>query len=211
MPRQSRRSDGEKTRALLLDAGRRAFARKGVVATNLREDILLPAGVAPGSFYHQFKDKTDLLIEILDEHTISFRERLTQVVTPGPGTSFEEIAQGAYEFVFAVADTDGELLRIQHYERRSTDQRIAGYLAENRELWIQALAGVCERFGHGLSGEIDGRLAAELIVKLGLIVVDDYLSLPESERPAARSRLLEGLVDFTVAGLPGLVRDRTSK
>ena len=209
MPQQPRRSDGEKTRIRLLDAGRRAFSRKGVVATNLREDILQPAGVAPGSFYHQFKDKTDLLIAILDEHAVSFRGRLSEVVAPGPGSSFEDIARRAYEFVFDVADAEGELLRIQHYERRSTDERIAGYLAENLELWIQTVASICERLAPGLSGEIDGRLAAELIVKLGLVVADDYLELPETERAAARARLLEGLVDFTVGGLLALVHDPT--
>jgi len=209
MPQQPRRSDGEKTRNQLLEAGRRAFSRKGVVATNLREEILQPAGVAPGSFYHQFKDKTDLLIAILDEHATAFRERLSEVVAPGSRSSFEDIARRAYEFVFSVADAEGELLRIQHYERRSTDERVAGYLAENLELWIQALAAECERLAPTPSSEIDGRLAAELIVKLGLVVVDGYLDLPESERPAVRARLLEGLVNFTVGGLPGLVRVRT--
>jgi AcrR family transcriptional regulator len=209
MVQQPRRSDGEKTRIQLLDAGRRAFSRKGVVATNLREDILQPAGVAPGSFYHQFTDKTDLLLAILDEHAGSFRERLSKVMASGPGSSFEEIARRAYEFAFAVADEEGELLRIQHYERRSTNERIAGYLAENLELWIQTLASACERLARGIDEEIDGRLAAELIVKLGLVVVDDYLDLPEAERATSRARLLEGLVDFTVGGLPGLVRERT--
>jgi AcrR family transcriptional regulator len=211
MPQPRRRSDGESTRSKLLEAGRLAFSRKGVVATNLREEILQPAGVAPGSFYHQFEDKTDLLIAILDEHAVSFRERLSQVVAPGPGAGFEEIARRAYEFVFDVADAEGELLRIQHYERRSPDERIAGYLAENQELWIRSLTTACERLGHGQAGGIDGRLGAELIVKLGLVVVDDYLDLDDSDRSRARARLIQGLVDFTTAGLPGLVRDRTGK
>ena len=129
-------------------------------------------------------------------------------MAPGPGSSFQEIARRTFEFAFDVADSEGELLRIQHYERRSADERIGGYLAENLELWIQALASACERLVPGPSREIDGRLAAELIVKLGLVVVDDYLDLRETERTAARARLLGGLVDFTVSGLPGLVRDR---
>jgi AcrR family transcriptional regulator len=209
MSQQTRRRDAEQTRLQLLDAGRRAFSRKGLAATNLREDILEPAGVAPGSFYHQFKDKTDLLIALLDEHATSFRERLTEVVAPGPGSSFEDVARRAYEFVFDVADAEGELLRIQHYERRSPDKQIAGYLAENLELWIEALAEGCQRLALARSSEIDGRLAAELIVKLGLVVVDEYLDLPKTKRPAARERLLEGLVSFTAGGLPGLVRDRS--
>jgi len=51
-----------------------------------------------------------------------------------------------------------------------------------------------------------GRLGAELLVKLGLVVVDDYLDLAESDRSRARTRSIEGLVDSTSAGLRDVVR-----
>jgi AcrR family transcriptional regulator len=208
VPQQPRRRDAEQTRSQLLKAGRRAFSRRGLAGTSLTEDILAPAGVSPGSFYHQFDDKADLLIALLEEHAGAFRTRLSELLVPGPGTDFEEIARRAYEFVFDVADEEGELLRIQHYERRSADARVARYLARNLEQWVQVLSDACERLSPTLPRKIDERLAGELIVKLGLVVVDDYLDLPRAKRPAARERLLDGLVRFSVAGLPGLTRDR---
>src|SRR5262245_24005929 len=69
----------QRTRRRLLQVGRRAFARKGHAGTNLREDILVPARVSVGSFYHQFRDKTDLFLAILDEHSQTFRGMIHEV------------------------------------------------------------------------------------------------------------------------------------
>ena len=57
-PRQARSAE---TRRKLLDAGFEAFAAKGHDGVNLVEDVLEPAGISIGSFYHQFADKTELL------------------------------------------------------------------------------------------------------------------------------------------------------
>ena len=46
----ARRGSAEATRARLIEAGRRAFARKGLAGTKLTQDILEPAGVSVGSF-----------------------------------------------------------------------------------------------------------------------------------------------------------------
>ena len=64
-PNGRRTAQRARTRSRLLEYGRRAFARRGHAGTNLKDDILLPAGVSVGSFYHQFRDKTDLLLEVL--------------------------------------------------------------------------------------------------------------------------------------------------
>ena len=63
----------EVTRRKILDAGTRAFADKGLDGTNLVRDVLEPAGVSVGSFYHQFADKTELLIVLLDEALVLAR------------------------------------------------------------------------------------------------------------------------------------------
>jgi AcrR family transcriptional regulator len=69
------------TRRRLLDVGRRAFARHGHAGVNLKEDILVPAGVSVGSFYHQFRDKTALFLAILSEHSETFRAMLRDAQT----------------------------------------------------------------------------------------------------------------------------------
>ena len=72
----ARRGSAEATRERLIEAGRRAFARKGLAGTKLTQDILEPAGVSVGSFYHQFKDKTDLMLAIFEQHTDNMRALL---------------------------------------------------------------------------------------------------------------------------------------
>ncbi len=81
------------TRQRLLAAGRSAFARKGLAGVNLKRDLLEPAGISVGSFYHQFKDKTELLLAILAEHSAAQRERFSEVHRPAAGRSGEDLAR----------------------------------------------------------------------------------------------------------------------
>ncbi|MEL7208592.1 MAG: TetR/AcrR family transcriptional regulator, partial [Actinomycetota bacterium] len=55
------------TRQRIFDAAKTAFAAKGFDGTGLVADILEPAGVSSGSFYHQFDDKLDLLVQLLSD------------------------------------------------------------------------------------------------------------------------------------------------
>ena len=117
-PRRARPSAAE-TRRRLLAAGRTAFARKGLDGTNLRDDILAPAGVSVGSFYHQFRDKTELLLAILLEDSAAFRARLHQIHTPAPGRTFADIARASYAFVFDLAEQHADLMRLRRRESES--------------------------------------------------------------------------------------------
>lgn len=202
-----RRSESrEQTRRRLLQVGREVFARKGHAAANLKQDILGPARVSVGSFYHQFKDKTDLLVAILREHSETFRGMIQEGHRRERDQPPAAVARHGYELVFRVAEANEDLFRIMARERESTEPRVRAYLRENYRLWVGALAEDYRQIGHiaGDAGEAT-TLAAELVMSLTLGALLTYLEGTRAERAANRERLIDGLVQFTLGGVAVLV------
>jgi AcrR family transcriptional regulator len=200
----ARRASAEATRARLLEAGREAFARKGLAATNLTQDILEPAEVSVGSFYHQFRDKTDLMVAIVEEQAEQLRARLREVHRPAPGRSLAEIARQSYGLIFEMAEQHGDAMRILLHERDLDDPRIGSFAERERRRWIESLMQDYRRLAEANQIDLDVELAAEMISLLTTGALTRYLELPPEDRPAARGRLLDGLVRLTLGGLPGL-------
>jgi AcrR family transcriptional regulator len=202
----ARTTSREQTRARLLSVGRRVFARKGHAGANLKEDILVPARVSVGSFYHQFRDKTDLLLAILEEHSQTFRAMVQEAHQPRPESEPGEIARHSLETVFRVAEQDDDLFRIAVRERESEDPRVRAYLRDNHGRWIESLADDYRRAGLGSVASDEALLlGAELVTATTLATVLRYLDLSARERARQRAALIDGLVRFTIGGLLALV------
>jgi AcrR family transcriptional regulator len=198
----------EGTRRRLLEFGRRAFARKGHAGANLKEDILVPARVSVGSFYHQFHDKTELFLEILRQHSETFRGMIHEAHVPRDLCEPGDLARHSFTTVFRIAEENDDLFRIMTRERESDDPRVRAYLRENHRRWIESLADDYRRMGMvgtGNAGNDPAELAAELISAMTLGTILDYLDYPQEERPAMRERLIEGLVRFSLGGMIALV------
>src|SRR5262245_19436080 len=101
-PERPRREAGALTRRKLLDVGRRAFARKGHAGTNLRDDILVPAGISVGSFYHQFRDKTDLFLAILRDYSETPLTNVHRVHTPAAAAEPIDLARESFSTCFRI-------------------------------------------------------------------------------------------------------------
>lgn len=202
-----RREAGAQTRRKLVEMGRRAFARKGHAGANLRDDILVPAGVSVGSFYHQFRDKTDLFLEILRGHSEMFLATLHRAHTPPPPRDVAtpgEVARESFATCFRIAEENEDLFHIILRERESDDARVRRYLRENRRRWIASLAADYRRLMGSADEEVT-ELAAELISALTFGTLLSYLDLPTAERKRRRAPLIEGLVQFTLGGVGGLL------
>ena len=73
---------------------------------------------------------------------------------------------------------------------------------------IESLAADYRRMGLIDSGDTSvAELAAEMISALTIGTILTYLDHPAAERARLRARLLDGLVQFTLGGVPGLVAD----
>lgn len=203
---ESRSESRAQTRRRLLAVGRHAFARKGHAGTNLKDDILVPAGVSVGSFYHQFRDKTDLFLEILRAHSETFRAMMHATHNPTAAGKPAELARHSFATVFRVAEENDDLFRIMARERESQDARVRAYLRDNSRQWIESLAADYRRMGLIRAEDADtAELAAELISALTAGTILTYLDYPAHQREHVRARLLDGLVQFTLGGVPGLV------
>ncbi len=183
------------------------FARKGHAGTNLKEDILVPARVSVGSFYHQFRDKTDLLLAILEDHSRTFLAMIQEAHRPHEESDPREIARHSLETFFRIAERNDDLFRIMVRERHSEDARVRGYLKDDHRRWIESLADDYRRAGLAgadAAGDEVLLLAAELVSATTLGTVLRYLDLPEGERARQRDALIDGLVRFTIGGLLAL-------
>ncbi len=188
-----------------MDYGRRAFARRGHAATNLKDDILAPAGVSVGSFYHQFKDKTDLFLEILRQHGVAFRQMVHDANRPRDGVTAEEVAGHSFETVFLLAEKNADLFRIMLRERESEDARVRRFLREGRRGWTEGLVADYRTILAGRDvSDADLEMAAELVQSMTFGTIVHFLSLGREERTREKSRLIEGLVRFTLGGLAAL-------
>lgn len=192
----------EQTRQRLLAVGRQVFAEKGLAAANLTEDILHPAGVSVGSFYHQFTDKTDLFLAIVREQSESLRGLVHAVVTLVPDRPAAEVARDAFATLLTVVERDGDVFRMMAREAESHDPRVRASLRENHAAWVKALAQ--DYIGSKLipvdRPDVAERLA-ELVLTLTMGAVRRYLDWSAAERAQWRERWLRELVCFCLGGM----------
>ena len=89
----------EKTRDLLLEAGKAAFLERGYNNSGI-ETILQAAGVPKGSFYYYFHSKEDFGLKVLDHFADWYEERMNQTLgdlTLSPIERFRRYFEGIIE------------------------------------------------------------------------------------------------------------------
>ena len=195
-------SRADDTRRRLVAQARIAFAAKGHDGVSVQRDVLEPSGVSNGSFYHQFSDKTDLLVAVLEDATDGARFVVHEAITTTPAADPDQRARRAFETWFALVDGAEDLFRIQLRERENPDPRVRTLIQALRQRWITTIAtSLRERTG---SGDVDAELTARLIASLTYGVLIDYLDTPVDERAELRATLIDALPRFVTGGVAGL-------
>ncbi len=193
------------TRRRLLDQARLAFAERGHDGVSVQRDILGPAGVSNGSFYHQFTDKTDLLVAVLEDAAEAGREVVIGAVGAGGDELEHDIARRGFEAWLELVDSTEELFRIQMRERQNPDPRVRSLIIEFRERWTTTLSAFLRA-----RGVADADRAARLIAMLAMGVLMDYLDTPPADRPGLRAELVRSLPTFVAGGAAALSTEDTT-
>jgi len=117
----------------------------------------------------------------------------------------EQVARQSFETVFANAEENADLFHIMLRERESEDERVREFLREGRRGWTQGLMEDYRSMlgGHDVADE-DLEMAAELVQSMTFGLIVHFLGLTPEEQRRERSRLIDGLVRFSLGGLSAL-------
>jgi AcrR family transcriptional regulator len=154
-PPRRERADAARNRRRVLEAARTLFAERGLRNVSM-SDVAKRAGVAKGTVFHRFGDRSGLALALLDEHERELQERILRGPPPlGPGAPAHE---RLHAFLAALADLTDEhrelLLEVDH-ARPAGRYRTGAYRA-----WAQHTALLARE----LRPDADAELLADVIL-----------------------------------------------
>ena len=197
-PRQARAAE---TRRRLLDAGFAAFAAKGHDGVNLVEDVLEPAGISIGSFYHQFADKTELLREILAEAAERRRAFIVQVAEDAAATDLDSFVRHIVDRLHDSLERDTAAWRLQRVTRVTG---VAGVrdMGAAREDWNGDIARLLAAWFDRPDDDLQRAAGTVMTTARGLVY--DFLDTPPRRR-RDRDEVVETFTAFITGGLTALL------
>jgi AcrR family transcriptional regulator len=198
-PRQARAAE---TRRRLLEAGSEAFAAKGFDGVNLVEDVLEPAGISIGSFYHQFADKTELLREILAEAAAHRRAFIVGLAELDPAAGLEPTVHLIVERLYGSLEQDADAWQLQRVTRVTGVGRERDLGIGARDDWNDELAQLLRTWFDRPADEL--RRAADLVVTIARGLINDFLDAPPDRRRPSASQMTT-ITAFVVGGLTAVL------
>ncbi len=198
-PRQAR---AIRTRGRILDQAEIAFAAKGFEAASLTGDILEPAGVSVGSFYHQFSDKRAVLHALIEERRSAWHAHLLEIVISDEPTSLEAALRRSIGELFDDVERHPAWWRMHFREINSTDPDVRRLFEREWTAWVRAMAGLASRWT-GVDHEGDAGGVA--FVATGYAgVIRAYVTADAAGRARLRGPGLEQTVRVCAASLAAL-------
>jgi AcrR family transcriptional regulator len=120
MPRTLSDKEKEEYREKLCEAARRLFAARGIDGVTMRA-LATEIGVSPMQPYHHFKDKNEILAEVLTRTFNRFVDVL-DAADQTPGTAFDRAKAKRVAYVrFALAEPDSYRLMFSLPHPKETD------------------------------------------------------------------------------------------
>lgn len=201
------RPSARRVRERLLAAGRRAFAAKGLGGASLREDILAVADVSTGSFYHQFRDKADLLVEILRCDGERVIRALQENAGPGDGDGVASARDRLLHEIFDMAERNPAFVKIFVREYHSDSPAVRREVRRHSERTIAQLRTFYDALRDATGLPLDTEAIAMLLTVQSLALLNYYLDFPRSQRAAVRERLIARMVQLGAGGILAVRED----
>ena len=186
------------TRLQILRQAEVAFAENGFDGASLTADILDPAGVSVGSFYHQFEKKREVLFTLLEWRLEERRAGATQALDTSEPTLGAMLLAALLAF-FDDIDRHPNTWAIQFRELQSPDLEIRAAMIGDRQKWEDTAAQMLERFA-GVSSSPDLRSVAHVATICLNNVLREYSAANDEERVGFRERVLQPAVELCVGG-----------
>ena len=150
------------TRDRIVFSAMRLFAQKGYGSTSVA-DILLAAGANPGSLYHYFPGKQDVLIAVLELYLGGIRPMLLEPAWRGVDDPIERVFAllAAYRnALVSTHETYGCPIGSLALELHEPDEPVRTLLAANFDGWVSAIEGCFVDAGKQLAPSTDRRALA---------------------------------------------------
>jgi AcrR family transcriptional regulator len=161
-PPRRERADAARNRQRVLVAARRLFAERGLEAVSM-SDVAEAAGVAKGTVFHRFGDRSGLALALLDEHERELQERILHGEPPlGPGAPAPERLAALLAALVRFNEDHGHLLAAVETEAQRL--RTGSYLFwRSHAVALLAEAGVSKgRTREALGDAVLGAVAPEV-------------------------------------------------
>ncbi|MFZ8996737.1 MAG: TetR/AcrR family transcriptional regulator [Ilumatobacteraceae bacterium] len=195
-PRQPKQARAIRTRDRILDQAEQAFADKGFEAASLTSDILEPAGISVGSFYHQFPDKRAVLYALLDERE-QWQYAGSDGTTPTTARTFAEAVRDELVEFFDDIDDHPATWWIRFRELNSADAEIRTLIEQSWQGWQDSVASMLAQWVDDPAVNTAGRASYAVAGLRG--VLREYLAA----EPAARRKIRTDSLDDVVAACVG--------
>jgi AcrR family transcriptional regulator len=175
--------EGARTRAKLVDAGRKLFAAQGYNPTTVAQ-VAEEAGAHPGSLYHAFSAKQDLLVAVLEDYLTQLDTRVVGPAWDGVDDPIERVFAllGIYRKFLAGTDCAfGCPIGSLALELHEPDAAVRELLAKNFCNWVDRVHACLEAAGPRLPDGTDRRQLATFV----LTTMEGGVMLARTERSLA--------------------------
>jgi AcrR family transcriptional regulator len=180
------------TRDRLLASATTLFAARGLYGVT-SHDIAREAGVAAGTFYLHFKDKTEIFRQIAMETVDRLRSSIQEAVaTTG---SAAEAALARAERIVAFAEEHRDLVRIVFTRDSEATAVEADVMAKMSEGLTTRLAR--EQADGDFPADLDPAVAAQALLGMQVRLIDWWT---EDPRRATREKIIHTLVRLQMHG-----------